>query len=310
VNLSDRRLWEKIVVAVSCVIILSWIALFVINPEHRIVVGTCGSDSSPMNYSSDLQPTFEESYLHEFGEPEPDRNLTLPPLMRYREKQPIIDTMMTRAGITVAPDAVIGLYEFPDARILLVRPNSGMVELLETHDKIQAFNLAVVLVGNRTTGGYDSREWILTEDYNFSSENTIAIDRVDLVLPPPGNATAPLYIVNKTEVNRILYPDGRSIALITSTSTFYVRYGQRVERVIGTAEMTLDPAWKQCSPRLEISGEGSRQGGLQHTVKFARGADRILWSNLIISGADIQWSDTGDGSTSEWVSSDRTGCSC
>ena len=37
-NLTDRRLWEKILVAVCCAIIISWIALFVINPEHRIVV--------------------------------------------------------------------------------------------------------------------------------------------------------------------------------------------------------------------------------------------------------------------------------
>jgi hypothetical protein len=263
-----------------------------------------------MTYSTDIQPAFELSFLHEFGESEPDQNLTMPPMQRYPENQQIIDALMARAGITGAPDSVIGLYEFPNARILLIGNGSGLVEVLGTNERIETFNLTPVTIGGRPNGEYDSRSLGPTGNYNFSSENFIAIDRVDLVLPPPGNATTPLYIVNKTDVNRIWFPDSRPLASITSYSTFYVRYGQQVERVIGTAEIKLDPAWKQCSPTMEISGEGSRRGDIQHTVKFARGSDRLLWSRLVVMSADIQWHDTGDGSTSEWISSDRTGCSC
>ena len=124
--------------------------------------------------------------------------------------------------------------------------------------------------------------------YNFTSDYFVAIDRVDLVLPPPGNATKPLYIVYKTDVDRVFYPDGRPLVSITTRSTFYALYGQRIERVIGMSEIKLDPVWKQCSPRMDVSGEGSRLGEIQNTVKLARSSERILWSRLIVTSADIQ----------------------
>jgi hypothetical protein len=302
-------LWEKIVVAVSCVIIISWVVVLVISPGHRFSPGTCGSDSMPMSYSTEIQPTFEESFLHEFREPEPDRNLTLPPMMDYEVRQQISDTLLERAAIPPAPDSVIGLYEFPDAHLLLVSRDGAIVELLGTGEKIQTFNLTPVSIGSRPDGN-NLMNPVQSGSYNFSSESSIAIERINLVLPTPGNATAPLYIVNKTDIDRIFYPDGSPLASITSRSTFYARYGQRVERIFGTSEVKLDPAWKQCSSQTGISGEGRRRGDIQQTVKFARGADRILWSRLIVMSADIQQYDTGDESSGEWISTDSTGCSC
>ncbi|MGD0079075.1 MAG: hypothetical protein ABSB80_00325 [Methanoregula sp.] len=309
-NLTDRRTWEKILVAVCCAIIISWIALFVISPGHRIVVGTCGPDTMPMYYSVDIQPEFASGFLYEFGKREPDKDLTLPPMKRYAEKQQIIDTLMDRAGITAAPDSVIGLYEFPDARILLASRDTGMVEVLGTGDRIQTHNLTPVPVGSRRYGINETVNPVQRGAYNFTSDYFVTIDRVDLVLPPPGNATTPLYIVYKTDVDQIFYPDGRPLASITTRGTFYVLYGQQIERVIGMSEIKLDPGWKQCSPRMDVSGEGSRLGDIQHTVKLARSSERILWSRLIVTSADIQQYDTGEESTSQWMSTDNTGCSC
>jgi len=314
-NFTHKNAWHTILLAVCCIIIISVIAIFVISPGHRIYVGTCGTDSMPMNYSTEIQPTFERSFLHEFGEPEPDRNLTLPPMKHYDEKQQIIDTLMDRAQITGPSDSVIGLYEFPDARLLLIDRNTSVTEVLETGDKIQTINLTPVNVGSRyyevnQTG--NAKHGI----YNFSYENLVAITRVDLVLPLPVNSTTPIYIVNKTYVEQDYYPDGRSLASITTTGTFYVLYGQRVERVIGTSAIILDPAWKQCSPRMEISGEGSRTGEMHYTVKLARDSERLLWSRLITTSEHIQQYDASMGSTNEWMSrdlwifNDGTGCSC
>ncbi len=308
-NLTDRRLWEKIVVAVSCIIIISWVVVLVVSPGHRFSLGTCGSDTMPMSYSTDIQPTFEESILHEFGEPEPDRNLNLPPMVDYAVRQRISDAFLERAGIPPAPDSIIGLYEYPNARLLLVNRDGAIVELLRTGEKIQTFNLTPVFIGSRPNGD-NSMNPVQSGSYNLSSESSIAIERINLVLPGPGNGTAPLYIVNKTDIDRIFYPDGRHLASITSRSTFYVRYGQRVERIIGTTEIKLDSAWKQCSSQTRIPGEGGRRGDIQHTEKFARGSDRIVWSRLIVMSADIQRVDTGDESTSGWISTDSTGCSC
>jgi hypothetical protein len=309
VNLTGRRLWEKIVVAASCVIIISWVIVLVVSPGHRFSLGTCGPDTIPMSFSTDIEPEYDLSFLHEFGEPEPDRILTLPPMMDYEVRQQISNTLLERAKILPAPDSVIGLYEFPDTRLLLVSRNGAFVELLVTGEKIQTFNLTPVFIGSRPNGN-TSINPVQSGSYNLSSESSIAIERIDLVLPLPGNGTAPLYIVNKTDIDRILYPDGRHLASITSRSTFYVRYGQRVERIIGTADVRLDPAWKQCSSQRRIPGEGGRRGDIQHTEKFARGPDRIVWSRLIVMSSDIQWHDTGDESTSVWISTDSTGCSC
>lgn len=35
-NLTDRRLWEKIVIAVCCAIIITGAAVFVFSPGHRM----------------------------------------------------------------------------------------------------------------------------------------------------------------------------------------------------------------------------------------------------------------------------------
>jgi hypothetical protein len=318
----EWKKWRVILFAICCAIIILSLAILGISgsSEHSIAnmyfipagiftIGTCGSDTMPMNYSTEIQPAFELSFLHEFGEPEPDRNLTLPPLHSYAERQVIIDTLMNQARINDSADSVIGIYEFPDARLLLVSRDTDIIEVFETGDRIQTFNLTSVPVGSRRNGD-NSMNTLQQGSYNLSSDSFIAIDRVGLVLPLSKNGTAPLYIVNKTDVDRVFYVDERPLASITSRSTFYVLYGQRVERIIGTSTIKLDPAWKQCSPHTEISGEGRRQGDIQHTVKIARGPDRILWSRLIVISADIQWHDNGEESTSEWTSSDSTGCSC
>jgi hypothetical protein len=314
-NFTNKNVWHTILLAVCCIVIISVIAIFVLSPGNRIYIGTCGSDSMPMNYSTEIQPVFERSFLYEFGEREPDRNLTLPPMKYHREKQQVIDTLMDRAQIAGPSDSVIGLYEFPDARLLLIDGNTSVTEVLETRDKIQTFLLTPVMVGSRyyeinQTG--NAKRGI----YNFSYENSVAITRIDLVLPPPVNATTPMYIVNKTYVEQDFYPDGRSLATITTSGTFYVLYGQRVERVIGTSAIILDPAWKQCSPHMDISGEGSRTGGMQYTVKLARDSERILWSHLIATSAHIQQYDASMGSSNEWrardlwIFNDGMGCSC
>ncbi|MDO9326704.1 MAG: hypothetical protein Q7T80_17270 [Methanoregula sp.] len=308
-NLTDRRLWEKIVVAVSCVIIVTAVATNIISPWWGVPIGICGPDTIPMNYSTEILPTFEMSFLHEFGESEPDRNLTLPPLMLYEQKQQSIDTLMAQAHIDGPPNSIIGLYEFPDARLLLIDQNTSITEVLGTGEKIQTFSLTPVIVGNRH---YVSNETAGLQHgaYNFSYEDSVAITRIDLILPPQGNMTHSLYIVNKTHTEHDLYPDGRSLAAVTTTGRFYVIYGQRVERVIGTSAIILDPAWKPCSPRTEISGEGREEGEMKYTIKLARSSERMLKARLITTGAYIQVVEGNMGSGSQWKSRDSTGCTC
>lgn len=310
-NSTDNKKMHYIFLAVCCIIFISWIAIFPLGPGNRITIGTCGLDSMPMNYSTDIPPAFERSFLYKFGEREPDRNLPLPPLQRYPERKLLIDTLMDRAQITGSQDSIIGLYEFPDARLLLIDRNTNVSEVLESGDKIQTLSLAPISVG---TFHFEDKTTENPEHgaYNFLYENSVTITRVDLVLPHPGNVTVPLYIVNKTETEQVFYPDGRSLAMITTTGRFYVIYGQRVERVTGTSAIILDPAWKQCSHRTEISGEGSRVGETKYTIKFARSSERLLWSRLITTSDHIQVFDAAMGGTSssQWISADSSGCTC
>jgi len=310
-NLTDRRHWEKILVAVCCAVIISVIVLFAIGPDTGFSAGTCGLETMPINYSMDIQPSFEESLLYEYGEREPDRNLTLPPLQQYPEHKALIDTLMGQAGVTGSPDSVIGLFEFPDARLILIDRNTSVTEVIVTGDKARTVNLTLALVGSRhyqTEKSWNPKRGT----YNFSSENSVTITRLDIVDPHPGNATVPLYIVNKTETEQDFYPNGRSLATITTSGTFYVLYGQRVERVTGTTAVVLDPSWKQCISSFETSGSGSSTGSVTQTLKFARSSERMLWSRSIGTSAYLQVYDAAMGGTSssQWKSRDSSGCTC
>jgi len=146
--------------------------------------------------------------------------------------------------------------------------------------------------------------------YNSSTEHGVTIQRIHLMLPPAGNATALLYRVNKTIIERVFSPDHRPFASITTRGTFYVLYGQRVERVISGSAVTVEPPWKLCSQKIGISGEGSITGELKQTVKLARSSERLLRANRVTSGAHIQVHDASGSSASQWRSTDSTGCSC
>ena len=308
-NFRGIGIWRIILAAVCCVIIIAGAAILFTGPSNGFFSGTCGPDEIPMNYSTDIQPEFELSFLYEFGEPEPGQNLSLPVPERYTDRQTLIDTLMDKAQISESPDSVIGLYEFPDARLLLVNRNTGVTEVLETGDTIRVFIPEPVNVGSRTyeINGTDGKK---RGDYNFSYEHSVGISRIDLVYPAPGNETVPLYIVNKTRIEKDFYPDGRVLATIRTTGIFYVLYGQRVERVTGITAIVLDPEWQECSPRTEISGEGSMTGEMKYTVKLARSSERMLWSHLITTSAYIQHHDTEMGSSTQWESRDSTGCDC
>lgn len=310
-NSAEKRKLDYFILTVCCIIFISWIAIFPLGPGNRISMGTCGFETMPMTYSTDIQPTFEQSFLHKFGEPEPDRNLTLPPLQQYPERNVIIDSLMERAQINGSQDSIIGLYEFPGTRLLLINRNERGTEILDSGGRLQTVPLAPVPVGSFH---FEDNQTENPEHggYQYHYENSVSITRINLVIPTPGNVTLPLYIVNKTDLEQVFYPDGRSLAAITTTGNYYVIYGQRVERVTGSHAIILDPAWKQCSPRMVISGEGSRAGESKYTIKLARSSERLLWYRLITTSDYIQISDAemGGTSSSRWISNDSTGCSC
>lgn len=332
-NLTDRRLWEKIVVAVSCAIILLGLGFLVWGALNGCATGTCGSGHSITNmyiipaglwngFSSgtcsndDIQvtytgmstPSYANSFLYQFGESEPARGPDMPPLTDYPMRREVVDPLMARAQVKGTEKSIIGLYEFPDSRLLLINNDTTLTEVLETGNSIRISSLIPRLAGSRHTGtnetGYHHHP-----TYNSSTEDDVTVHRIDLVLPGPGNATAPLYIVKKTRTDTALYPDGAELFTVSTTGTFYVLYGQRVDRVLYGAVISHDPGWKICSQKIGMSMNGMT-GELRHTVKFARSSERILHAHLIITGPSIQVYEGSGGSTSEWNSRDSTGCSC
>ena len=333
-NSPDNNKGDRILVA-ACVVIIVFVLGFLLwgmgngcargicGPDHLIAnmyvipagvwtgfsPGTCGSDTIPMNYSTPIIPNFTLSLLHVYGESEPDKNLTWRPrLHRYEERREIINTLMDRAHMSYSPDSVIGLYEFPDARLLLIDSNPTVTEILQTGDDITVFTRIPMNIGSRQ---YTYNETLNPRhgNYNYSYTNSLSVGKLYPVFPPD-NPSLPLYIVKKVDSERDTYPDGRLLDEITTRGTFYVAYGTRVERVIGNVSVTLDPEWKTCSPRLEISGEGNGIGEIKSTVKLARSSDRMLRVRLIATGAYIQQYDVDMSSSDSWRSTDSTGCSC
>jgi len=271
--------------------------------------GTCGPDTIPMTSTSMIEPSFENSFLNSFGEPDPSPGPGIPPMINYSQKKDVIDTLMAQAQVNGTGDSVIGFYEYLDSRLLLMSAGENVTELVDTANGIRTFTLLPRPVGVLHTGP-DEGGTVQHGAYIPSREHTVTILRIDPVLPHPGNETVPLYIVKKTLTDTYRYPDGTWIATISTNGTFYVLYGQRVERIVAGSTFSLDPSWNVCSQKIEISGEGSKTGALKHTVKLAHASERMLLAYQITTGEQIQVTDGDMGSTSQWISRDSIGCSC
>ena len=333
-NNSENKKWQRILVA-ACVIIiflglgfLFWTvwngcATGICGSGHSVAnlyfipagiwngfsPGTCGPDTIPMTYTSTIKPAFATSFLREFGESEPGPAPVLPPILQYPLRKEVIDSLMARAQVNSTEDSIIGLYEFPDSRLLLINQDIHLTEILETGEGIRTYTLVPEPVGNWRTGSNEAGP-ALKNAYTSSTEHVVTIQRIHLMLPPAGNETALLYIVNKTIIERVFSPDHGSLASITTRGTFYVRYGQRVERVISGSAVTVESPWTLCSQKIGISGEDSMTGELKQTVKLAWSSERMLRAYLVTSGAHIQVHDASGSSSSQWRSNDSTGCSC
>jgi len=318
----DHNKWHYLQMAALCIIIvlglgfLFWVLLHPGANMYFIPAGewtgfsssTCNNDAIRMTYTGMTAPTYPDSFLYLFGEREPAPAPAMPLLLDYLPKKDAIDALMARAQVNGSEASVIGLYEFPDSRLLIIDNATTLTEVLETGDGIRISSLVPRLVGSRHTGanetGYQQHG-----AYNSSTENDVTIHRIDLVLPGPGNATTPLYIVNKTRTDTFFSQDGMELASVSTTGTFYVLYGQRVDRVLYGSAISHDPGWKVCSQTIGMSMNGAT-GELRHTVKFAQSSERILHAHLIVAGPYIQVYEEAGASTSEWISRDSTGCSC
>lgn len=308
-DLPANKYPRTILQAICGIFVFCGIFFLLFGPGIRIPIGTCGPDHMPMIYKNEIEPAFTMSFLHVFGESEPAFGPDMPPLLNYSSRKEAVNTLMDKVQVTGSEDSIIGLYEFPGSRLLLLSQDKGITEILETDQDLRTYNLVPGPVGSRRVD-INETGWTSGNAYNSSYEITMAVQKTDLVLPGRENETAPLYIVKKTATDNYLYPGGRHFASISTTGTFYVIYGQRVERVVNSSRITVDPQWTLCSEEWERSGEGGPMGELKHTVRLAHSSDRILRSRVITTGAFIQVHDANMGSTDQWMSRDSTGCGC
>lgn len=305
---SDNKKRNRILIALCLVIIVAGIAFIFFSPGLGISFGSCISDVAPLTSTSTIPPTYNASFLQVFGEPEPEKAPDLPLLADYPMRREIIDPLMDRAEVNGTEASIIGLYEFPDSRLLLINNNTTLTEVIETGDGIRTFTLVPGLVGSRHTGA-DETGLNRHRTYNASTEDTVTIHRIDLILLEPANKTARVYLVNKTRTDTFLSPDGAELLSVSTTGTFYVLYGQRVDRVLYGSAISHDPGWKLCSQQIGMTKKGTT-GELRQTVRFARGSERVLHAHLLTTGAFIQVFDGSLGSTNQWNSRDSTGCRC
>jgi hypothetical protein len=207
------------------------------------------------------------------------------------------------------------MYEFPDSRLLLVSTGTNITEVLWDNESVRTYTLIPRQVGSRNSGTAWSREaaWAahpLDRTYNSLTEGNDTLQRIDLVLPKAGDPTVPVYIVSKTRTDTLRSPEGADAFSVTTTGTFYVIYGQRVERVTYGSVISHDPEWKVCSERTGITRNGTN-AELRNTVKLARSSERVLVGYLAVASPYLQVTEGNMGSSmSQWNSRDSTGCSC
>ena len=309
-NISSENTQHNFLLIICCIIIFCGLLFLLVGPGIGFPVGTCGSDEIQMTRTTDIEPSYAASLLKEFGEPEPGLAPDRLPVMQYPVQKEVIDTFMDQEQIGLSEDSIIGLYEFPDSRLLLIDKGTSVEEIIRTNEGTRTLTLpkepaGSLHIGANETGTAQHGTFLSSTEYNIS------IQQIDFVLPGPGNEPAPLYIVKKSGIEYLLNTDETPLATISTTGTFYVLYGERVERVVSSSFVIPDPSWTLCFERLEISGEGTTMGELKYKTKFARGSERILRAHLITTGAYIQIHDANmETSTSQWTSRDSTGCSC
>jgi hypothetical protein len=321
-NSSDNKKWHTLLMAAMCVIIVLGLVSLLWNPGHMVAnmyfipagtwtgipVGICGPDTIPMNITSAITPSFTTSFLYEFGVREPGPAPDLPRILDDPLRREAIDGLMARANVTGTEDSIIGLYEFPGSRLLLIDQGTSVIEILETGKEIQTYTLVPEPVGSRRMGPNATGHAVQKGVYNFTSDYDITIKRVFLALPSPENGTTPLYIVKKTQAAIYLSPNGTVFATLSTTGTFYVLYGQRVERVVASPAYSLDPSWTLCSQQTTITNDDGTMGRLNHTVRLARGSERMIQSHLIATGPYVQVHDGTSAGASWWLSRESTGC--
>lgn len=309
-DISSENTQHNFLLIIFCIIIFFGLLFILVGPGIGFPVGTCGTDEIQMISTTDIEPSYAASLLKEFGEPEPGPAPDRLPVMQYPLRKEVIDTLMDREQIAVSEDSIIGLYEFPNSRLLLIDQGSGVEEIIRTDEGTRILTLPKEPAGSLHLGVNETGT-ALHGTFLSSTEYNISIQQIDLVLPGPGNETAPLYIVKKSGIEYLFNMDETPLATISKAGTFYVLYGEWVERVVSSSYVIPDPSWTLCFERLEISGEGTPMGELKYTTKFARGSERILRAHLITTGAYIQVHDANmQTSTSQWTSRDSTGCSC
>ncbi|MFA6361927.1 hypothetical protein [Methanoregula sp.] len=322
-NPSDNKKWHTLLMAALCVIIVLGLGILFWNPAHSVVnmylvpvgewsgfsFGTCGNDDIPMTSTSTIPQAYNESFLYRFGEPEPAAAPALPPMIDYPLRKDAIDTLMARAEVNGSEESVIGLYEFPDTRILLVKSGKNVTEVLAKNDSVRTLTLVSLAVGSLHSEAAAPGP-AQSGAYTTTSVSDVVIRRIDPVLPGGANSTFSLYIVQKDQEDTCRDTDGTAIATIKTDCTFYVLYNQRVERVVTGSSAVPGPGWTLCSENAAIEGSGSAMASLKHTVRLAKGSDDILLANLIRTGAAILVSEGNMGSTTMRISRGSTGCSC
>ncbi|MDD5143352.1 hypothetical protein [Methanoregula sp.] len=310
-----RKKSTPVLLTVCICIILVGSAVLLYGPELRLPVGTCGADTITMTFTSTVVPTYTESLLHEFGEAEPDPAPAIPPMLDYPPKKDVIDTLLARAQVVGGERSVIGMFEFPDTRLILVTTGSNVTEVLADNESIRTYTLIPRYVGSRNSRTSLSREDALAlhprdRTYISLTESNDTIQRIDLVLPVTGDTTVPLYWVNKTRTDTFHSVEGAEVFSVTTTGTFYIIYGEQVESVTYGSAVSHDPEWKVCSEKIGFTRNGMN-GELRNTVKFARSSERVLVAYLAITSPFLQVTEGNMGSSiSQWDSRDSSGCSC
>ncbi|MCK9631871.1 MAG: hypothetical protein M0R30_09525 [Methanoregula sp.] len=322
-NSPGNKKQNWILIAAVCIIIITGLGALFWIPGHMVAnmyfipagiwsgipVGTFSPDIIPMTVTSMITPAFATSFLYEFGAGEPGPAPELPRMVDYLPRKEVIDGLMIRANVNGTEDSIIGMYELTGSRLLLIDRGTSVTEILDTGEEIHTFTLVPEQVGSRRMGPNATGHALQKGVYNFTSDYDITIKRVHLVLPSPANGTAPMYIVTKTQTAIYLSPEGTAFATFLTTGKFYVLYGQRVERVVASPAYSLDPSWIICSQQTMITNEDGTMGRLNHTVKLARGSERMIQTHLIATGPYVQVHDGTSAGASWWLSRDSTGCS-
>jgi len=133
-----------------------------------------------------VQPNTRTNLLDEFGLLRSGNLVSTVHLKPYTESKETADKILTAINLSNRPDSVIGMYDFGNCQILLIRQGESILEVVSDGQSMNSHSLVPQLLGEKKESG--TSKMIkngngFNEDYTLFTETITQLYSLTLTLP-------------------------------------------------------------------------------------------------------------------------------